>query len=80
MKQLNSKSDAEILAHHLQCLRKRHGLSKQKTAACMGIGVRSLNKPEAGIIPPGLNVSVFYALYKRFHISPTEILSHFLDA
>ena len=73
-------SEEEFLAHNLRWLRKRHGLSKRKMAACMSIGLRSLNQLEAGIIPPRLKISAFYPLYKYFHVTPSQLLTQWLDA
>lgn len=72
-------SEEEILAHNLCWLRKQYGLSKRKMAACMGIGIHSLNQLEKGIIPPRLKVSVFYALYERFQITPSQMLTQWFD-
>ena len=80
MEQIITGSEEEILAHNLKWLRKQYGLSKRKMAACMGIGLRSLNQLEAGIIPPRLKVSVFYPLYEYFHVTPSQLLTQWMDA
>ena len=73
------ESEEEILAYNLRWLRKQHGLSKQQMAAIMGIGIRSLNQLEQGIIPPRLKVSVFFSLYERFHFTPSQMLTQVLN-
>ena len=68
-----------IFCHNIKWMRSHRKLSKKRMAKMLGIGVVSLTKIENGIIPPRLNVDIFFRFQHCFGISPVEQLSRRLD-
>lgn len=71
--------ECAFFMYNLKLLRKQHNLSKKKMAESLGIGLWSMNKLERGEIPPKLSANIFLAVYKRFGISPSVLISCRLD-
>jgi len=55
-------------------LRERSGLSKKEMAEIMGIGIKSLEKIENGVLPPRTGVDVLIRLSQKFDIRLHEFL------
>ena len=67
-----------VFCRNISGLRKQYGYSKKEMAQLLGIGIRSLNKIECGVLPPRLTVDVLFAVYEHFHIWPSVLLSQVL--
>ena len=74
----NNDSGALFCANMLQ-LRQRLGLSKKEMAACLKISLYSLNRLEAGEIPPRVTVELLWELWDRFGVSPGAMLERELS-
>lgn len=64
-----------ILLRNITALRKHYGYSKKHMAHLLGIGIGTLNKIEAEIIPPRLGIDVVFIVCRQFHIRPSVLLS-----
>lgn len=69
------KSELENLCHNIYRLRKANNLTQREMAKILKIGVESLRKLEAGIIPPRMTVDVLYQVYAAFGISPDQLVA-----
>ncbi len=69
------KKDAEIqiLCKNIAMLRKKQGMTQRELASLMGIGVSSLRKLEAGVLPPRLEINAITALARAFPLSPAAL-------
>lgn len=72
-------SDYDIFMHNVAWLRKKHGFTKKKMAALMGIGIESLNKIEKGVFPKNLKVDAIINIQKSFGVSPATLLTKRLE-
>lgn len=79
MKQVEETKEYRTFCQNVIWLRTQSGLSKKAMARCLGIGVGSINKIERLIMPPRLGVDVLFAIYDRFGITPSMLLSRRLD-
>ena len=70
------KSDEQIatFCENVKMLRERSGLSKKEMAEIMGIGIKSLEKIENGVLPPRTGVDVLIRLSQKFDIRLHEFL------
>lgn len=68
-------SELNIFLSNVTWLRKHNKLSKKRMAALLGIGVYSLNKIESGMLPPNLDVDIFFRIQRHFGIRPTDQLT-----
>lgn len=59
---------------NVRYLRKLHGLSKQEMAKKLMIGVDTLNKLEAGMIPPRLDARAIIMMMSHFDVSAEDLL------
>lgn len=69
-----------ILFCNIAGLRRYYGYSKKYMATLLGIGVKTLDKIEAGVVPPRLSAEILVSLYRHFHILPAALLSQQLFA
>ena len=67
------KQHTQILCQNICYLRKRHGLTKSRMAAIMGIGVKSLTMLENGSIPKRLGCDVLWNISRYFHVSIKDL-------
>ena len=65
----------QIFCNNIKRLRKAKQLSLREMARKLEIGTASLIKIENGIIPPRLNVLIFFSLYDNLGVTPDQILS-----
>lgn len=68
------KSELENLCHNIYRLRKANNLTQKEMAKILKVGVGSLRKLEAGIIPPRMTVDILYHVYVAFGISPSQLM------
>ena len=76
---MKSENEVVIFGKNIAYLRKTLGLSKTKMARLLGIGVKSLEKLENGIMPPRLNVKILFNIYYLFHIRPKDMFIPLYD-
>jgi len=69
---MESKYKTEIFGKNIAYLRKSNKLSKKKMAEILGIGIKSLEKLENGILPPRLSVKIIFNIYYSFGILPKD--------
>lgn len=69
------QSELENLCHNIYRLRKDNNLTQKEMAKLLKIGIGSLRKLEAGIIPPRMTVDIFYHVYAAFGISPDQLVA-----
>lgn len=79
MEQFGGSKTYNTFCQNVIWLRTQSGLSKKAMARCLGIGVGSIRKIERLIMPPRLRVDVLFAIYDRFGIAPSILLSRRLD-
>lgn len=79
MNQTSINQDIEIFTHNITWLRQHHKLSKTKMANILGIGLKTLNQLERGILPPRMTIDVLFAIYDHFGISPFHQLTKWLS-
>ena len=58
----------EYLSHNVLYLRKKHKITKKEMAEILGIGIKTLNKIEQGLLPPTLSVEVLFSIREHFGI------------
>lgn len=63
-----------LFCTNLVRLRKHHQLTKKAMAKILNISLYSLNRLEAGIIPPRVTVGILYAIWNHFKRLPSEML------
>ena len=68
-----NKRQLNNFMNNIAFLRKRTGLTKNKMAEILHIGIKSLNKIERGKLPERLSVEVVYRAADYFHIAPDEL-------
>ncbi|MBR4017003.1 MAG: helix-turn-helix transcriptional regulator [Oscillospiraceae bacterium] len=71
---MNTKA-LKILFRNITGLRKFYGYSKKEMAQILGIGIKTLDKIENGIIPPRLGVEIVFVVCQQFHIRPAVLFS-----
>ena len=64
-----------ILSHNILYLRKSSNITKKEMARILGIGIKTLNNVEQGILPPRLSVEILFRIYKLFGVSIHLLLS-----
>ena len=71
----NAQTEQEMrwFMENVRALRKRHGLSKEKMARLLHIGVGSLSKIESGQMPPRMTVEVVFNIQDHFRLSPESL-------
>lgn len=60
---------------NIVALRKKYHLTQAEMAEVLGISVKSLRSLEKGKIPPRLNCSILFNIYKSFDIFPSDMFS-----
>jgi len=72
--EINTEQLSNLL-YNVAWLRGYYGISKRRMAQLLKISVGSLNKLEAGIVPPRLGIEFIFHLHKEFHY-PLGTLFH----
>ena len=75
----SNDTQIQIFLHNLAWLRKKHNLSKADMAKKLKIGLYTLNKIEAGILPPRLGCRILEAVYYSFSVLPSALVEDYLD-
>ena len=79
MQQSKYSFDTEIFVHNIAWLRRHHGLSKQEMAKQLHISPKTLDKLEAGEVPPKLSAKILIHVWNSFGVSMADQLSVRLD-
>lgn len=58
----------KFLSHNVLYLRKKHNITKKDMAKIFGVGIKTLNKIEQGLLQPRLNVKVLIEIQEHFEI------------
>jgi len=69
------KSDVQILCQNIKYLRREHELSKGEMAHILGVGIRTLNDIERGILPPRISCEMLFRIQHHFGISPGQLFT-----
>lgn len=75
---MDTNREMQYFYRNLFWLRKQHRLSKRQMAQRLDISVYTLNKLEAGILPPRLPCRIFLTVYRNFGILPSDLVGGFL--
>lgn len=68
--------ELENFARNIAKLRKEQGISKREMAGALGIGRWSMDKLDAGMIPPRLGAEVLFYAAHYFGISISDLLQN----
>lgn len=60
-------------------LRKKHGLSKREMAQILGVGIKTLNVLEEGVLPQRLGCAVLVRASEHFGISTDQLCCRCLN-
>lgn len=69
------EEECNVFCENVKYLRNKLQLSKKDMARLLGIGVKSLAKLEAGIIPPRLSATVVWNLSCSLGLRPHQLFS-----
>ena len=75
MKNKANNDVMEVLSYNISYLRKEYNLTKLNMAKIMGVGIKTLNKVEKGILPAKLTVDFLFRIQKYFNIPVSVIVS-----
>jgi len=76
---MDTNKEIQLFCSNITWLRKKHGLTKKTMAAALGIGLYTLNKLEAGQLPPRLSCRIFDVVYCKFAVLPSVLVGCRLD-
>ena len=79
MEKTTRQTELEILAHNLLWLRNGNGYSQRRMARCLKIGVVTLRRLEHAELSPRLGVEFLFEIQRHFGISPSDILSEWME-
>lgn len=65
--------DVKTFAKNLKHLRIKNNLTKKEMAGKLGIGIKTLNALENGILPPRFRASTVFKIKKEFGFSPSQM-------
>ncbi len=75
----HKQNELKIFLENVVCIRKYYGIPKKRMAQLLGIGIKSLNKIEAGECPLKMGADIVFNIYKNFRITPREMFEGRLD-
>ncbi len=75
---METQTEIKTLCENIKRIRKREGLSKTAMAKKLGIGIKSLEKIESGILPERLGCQVLGNIYFHFGIAPKTLFTTIL--
>jgi len=62
-----------VFCQNIKILRETNGLSKNRMAEILGIGLTSLTKIEQNILPPRIKTDIVFKLSQNFQLKPCEL-------
>ena len=65
--------DVKIFAKNLKYIRLKNKLSKKAMAQKLGIGIKTLNALENGILPPRFRANTVFKIKTEFGFSPSQM-------
>ena len=65
--------DVKTFAKNLKHLRLKNNLTKKEMAVKLGIGIKTLNTLENGILPPRFRANTVFKIKKEFGFSPSRM-------
>ena len=72
---MENLSDIQILCQNIKSLRQQHNLSKKEMSQILGIGMKTLNQIENGILPPRMSCEPLFRIQSHFGIRPQQLFS-----
>ena len=72
---MENLSDIQILCQNIKSLRQKHNLSKKEMSQILGIGMKTLNQIENGILPPRMSCEPLFRIQSHFGIRPQQLFS-----
>ena len=72
---MENLSDIQILCQNINSLRQQHNLSKKEMSQILGIGMKTLNQIENGILPPRMSCESLFRIQSHFGIRPQQLFS-----
>ena len=72
---MENLSDIQILCQNIKSLRQKHNLSKKEMSKILGIGMKTLNQIENGILPPRMSCEPLFRIQSHFGIRPQQLFS-----
>ena len=75
MSKIRNDDAIKYLSHNILYLRKRHNITKKEMAKILGIGIKTLNKIEQGILPPKTSVEILFKIHNHFGIPLSFLIS-----
>ena len=72
------QSEIDMFCKNIKQIRAQEGLSKVAMAKKLGIGTKSLEKIESGILPERLGCQIFGNIYFHFGIAPKTLFTTIL--
>ena len=79
MEPISTQQELENFMYNLAWLRKKHGLSRTRMAAILGIRISTLDRLERGDLPEDLPAEVLLHLMRWYCLTPSALLSGHLD-
>ena len=73
---MKNNYEFKVFCENIKAIRKQKSLSKKEMAKRLGIGVKSLDSIENGIVPPRLSSAILFKIYYEFGFTPSEIFSN----
>ena len=80
METISTDHELANFMYNVAYLRRKHGLSRSRMAAILGISVKTLDHIEQGDFPKNLPAEVLFHILRWFGILPGRMLSDRLDA
>ena len=65
--------DVKIFAKNLKYIRLKNKLSKKAMAQKLGIGIKTLNALESGVLPPRFGANTVFIMQRKFGFSPSQM-------
>ena len=66
---MNHETSMFIFLENLRRLRKREGLSPREMAKKLGVGVKTLEQLENGIVPAHVSCSIVFRIQREFQVA-----------
>ncbi|MBQ3041455.1 MAG: helix-turn-helix transcriptional regulator [Clostridia bacterium] len=65
--------DVKTFAKNLKHLRMKNNLTKKEMAGKLGIGIKTLNALESGVLPPRFGANTVFIMQRKFGFSPSQM-------
>ena len=72
---MSNSLEIQAFCKNVKGLRVKYNLTKKRMSSLLGIGIKTLNKIEEGILPARLSAGVIIKVSITFEISPSQLFS-----